>query len=219
MADFRALGLAAKQKCRAALQFRQMLNDLPQPRLNHVARSRLNLPRTKEAIVKELLASIPVPAKVVRHFAAITLAITACIALFADGERREAIGAEIKADRQRQELRTLDAERNGPQKIGAKQEFARGGGFGEESTGYGEDTSVDPAASSEPAMGSRQYRPQGQDISMMPPGYFNPGIGIPKAPQVAPIRPKPPKKVTPADIDRLMRVGEERAGPATQAGN
>lgn len=169
--------------------------------------------------MKELLASIPVPAKVVRHFAAITLAITACIALFADGERREAIGAEIKADRQRQELRTLDAERNGPQKIGAKQEFNRGNGFGIETTGTSEESSLDPAASSEPAMGSQQYRPQGQDTSMMPPGYFNPGIGMPEAPQVAPIRPKPPKKVTPADIDRLMRFGEERAGPAIQAGN
>lgn len=211
--------MAGTQNCRAALQSRAIMNDLPQPRFNHVARPRLNLQRPKGPIVKELLASIPVPAKVVRHFAAITLAITACIALFADGERREAIGAEIKADRQRQELRTLDAERNGPQKIGAKQEFTRGGGFGEESSGSGEDTSVDPASSSEPAMGSLQYRPQGQDTSMMPPGYFNPGIGIPKSPQVAPIRPKPPKKVTPADIERLMRVGEERAGPATQAGN
>jgi hypothetical protein len=169
--------------------------------------------------VKELLASIPVPAKVVRHFAAITLAITACIALFADGERREAIGAEIKADRQRQEMRTLDAERNGPQKIGAKQEFNRGGGFGQESSGSSEDSSVDPAAIGEPAMGPKQYQPQGQDTSMMPPGYFNPGVGLPKAPQVAPVRPKPPKKVTPADIERLMRVGEERAGAATQAGS
>ncbi len=169
--------------------------------------------------MKELLASIPVPAKVVRHFAAATLAITACIALFADGERREAIGAEIKADRQRQELRTLDAERNGPQKIGAKQEFNRGNGFGVESVQSAEDSSIDPAAIGEPAMGSKQYRPQGQDTSMMPPGYFNPGIGIPKGPQVAPTRLQPPKKVSPEDIERLMRVGEERAGPATQAGN
>ncbi|MEJ6009200.1 hypothetical protein [Novosphingobium aquae] len=219
MADSRGLGLAGKQKCRPSLQSRHILNDLPQPRFNHVTRPRLNLPGANRAIVKELLASIPVPAKVVRHFAAITLAITACIALFADGERREAIGAEIKADRQRQELRTLDAERNGPQKIGAKQEFNRGNGFGIETTGTSEESSLDPAASSEPAMGSQQYRPQGQDTSMMPPGYFNPGIGMPEAPQVAPIRPKPPKKVTPADIDRLMRFGEERAGPATQAGN
>ncbi len=169
--------------------------------------------------VKELLASIPVPAKVIRHFAAVTLAITACIALFADGERREAIGAEIKADRQRQELRTLDAERNGPQKIGAKEEFNRGNGFGAESAQSSEDTSIDPAANGEPAMGPKQYRPQGQDTTLMPPGYFNPGIGIPKGTQIAPARPLPPKKVTPADIERMMRAGEERAGPATQPGN
>lgn len=219
MADFCAVCPGPARKCRPALQYLRMLNDSPQPSLNHVTRPRLNLPRANGAIVKELLASIPVPAKVVRHFAAVTLAVTACIALFADGERREAIGAEIKADQQRQEMRALDAERNGPRKIGAKQEVTRGDGFGQESAGSSEESSVDPAAGGEPAMGSRQYRPQGQDVSMMPPGYFNPGIGMPKAPQVAPIHPKAPKKVTPADIERLMRSGEERAGTATQAGN
>ncbi len=219
MADFRALCPVHPLKCRVALQSRLILNDLTQPHFNHVTRPRLNLPRANGLIVKELLASIPVPAKVVRHFAAVTLAATACIALFADGERREAIGAEIKADRQRQELRTLEVERNGPQKIGAKQEFNRGGGFGVESAGSSEDSSIDPSAIGEPTMGPKQYQPQGQDTSMMPPGYFNPGIGLPKAPQVAPVRPMTPRKVTPADIERLMRVGEERAGPATQAGS
>lgn len=169
--------------------------------------------------MKELLPTIPVPAKVVRHFAAITLAITACIALFADGERREAIGAEIKADRQLQELRTLDAERNGPRKIGGDKEFNRGNGFGFENSIESADSSVDPAASGEPSAGSRQFRPQGQDTSMMPPGYFDPAAGMPKAPQVAPVRPKPDKKITPADIERLMRAGEERAGAATQTDN
>ncbi|MFM6830521.1 MAG: hypothetical protein ACKOVA_09370 [Novosphingobium sp.] len=169
--------------------------------------------------MKELLDSIPVPAKVVRHFAVVTLIITACIALFADGERREAIGAEIKADQQRQEMRALDAERNGPKKIGADAGINRGNGFGGEVSESSEESSVDPSASGEPVMGQKQYRPQGQDTSMMPPGYFDPAKGMPKGPQVAPVRPKPPKSVTPADLEILMRAGEERAGAATQTGN
>lgn len=172
-----------------------------------------------DALVKELLASIPVPAKVVRHFAAVTLVITACIALFADGEQREAIGAEIKADRQRQELRVLDAERNGPRKIGAERDYRRYGGFGSEGSGSGEQSSVNPDASGESAPGQRQYRPLGQDTSMMPPGYFNPSVGMPKGTQIAPARPVQAKKFTPADMERLRQAGEERAGPATGAGN
>jgi hypothetical protein len=168
--------------------------------------------------VKEILASIPVPAKMVRHFAVVTLVITACIALFADGERREAIGAEIRADQQRQQMRALDAERTGPRKIGAEKDVNRGSGFGEETSGSGGDTSVNPDSGGDGAMGPKQYRPQGQDTSMMPPGYFNPSAGLPKSAQIAPPRPKPLKRVTPADMERLRQMGEERAGPATQPG-
>ena len=195
-----------------------MLNDRPQPRLNHVTRPRLNLLCAIRRFVKELLASIPVPAKVVRHFAAVTLVITACIALFADGERREAIGAELRADQQRQEMRALDVERNGPRQISANAATRFGNGFGAETSGSSEETSVDPAVSGEPGTGSMQYRPLGQDTATMPPGYFDPAYGIPKAPQIGPVRPKPVKKITPADIERLMRAGEERAGPATKPG-
>lgn len=169
-------------------------------------------------IVKELLASIPVPAKVVRHFAAATLVITACIALFADGERREAIGAELRADQQRQEMRALDAQRNGPQKVGANAEVRRGNGFGEESSGSSGELSGDPVSTGESGIGSVQYRPTGQDAASMPPGFSNPALGIPQTPQIITAPPKPAMKVAPANAEKLLRAAEDRAGQATLAG-
>lgn len=194
-----------------------MLNALPKPPLNHITRPRLNLLRLNYLAVKELIESIPVPAKVVRHFAVVTLVITSCIALFADGERREAIGAEIRADQQRQQMRALDAQRNGPTKVGADRDLKGGHGFGEEGSGSGDETSVNPDGGGDTATGPKQYRAQGQDTSMMPPGYFNPSVGLPKGTQIAPQRPKPAKKVTPAEMERLRQMGEERAGPATRS--
>lgn len=168
--------------------------------------------------MKDLIASIPVPAKMYRHFATVTIVITACIALFADGERREAIGAEIKADQQRQEMRALDAQRNGPAKVGADRQFHSGGGWGSESGVSGEAGLVNPDQSGDAAPSTTHYRPVGQDMSSRPPGYFDPATGLPKAGQIAPPRPTAVKKVTPTDMERLREAGESRAGPATQAG-
>lgn len=168
--------------------------------------------------MKELLASIPVPAKMYRHFATITIVITACIALFADGERREAIGAEIRANQQRQEMRALDAQRNGPSKVGADRQVNRGAGFGSESGGSGDAGLVNPDQSGDSAPSVAQFRPIGQEVSSRPPGYFDPATGLPKAGQIAPPRPKAVKKVTPTDMERLREAGEARAGAATQAG-
>lgn len=167
--------------------------------------------------MKELLASIPVPAKMYRHFATITIAITACIALFADGERREAIGAEIRADQKRQEMRALDAQRNGPTKVGSNQLVERGNGFGEETTGDGDNGTIDVDKPSESGSAVAQFHPNG-DMSTKPPGYFNPGTGLPKGVQIAPGRPKTQKKVTPVDMQKINEAGENRAGAATQAG-
>lgn len=167
--------------------------------------------------MKELLASIPVPAKMYRHFATITIVITACIALFADGERREAIGAEIRADQKRQEMRALDAQRNGPTRLGGTEQFNRGSGFGEESSGGGDVGSINPEQGGEPGSPSAQFRPMGQDMTSRPPGYFDPATGLPKAGQIAPPRPKALKKVTPAEMEKLKNASESRAGAPTQA--
>jgi hypothetical protein len=92
--------------------------------------------------MKEIIASIPVPPKMYRHFAVITLLITACIAIFADGERREAMADEFAEQQQRQALREADATQNGPKKIVADPTFKRGGG------GFGSEGVADPGGSS-----------------------------------------------------------------------
>lgn len=194
-----------------------MLNALPKTDLNHVAGQGLTRLPLCVLTVKELLASIPVPGKMYRHFAMITIAITACIALFADGERREAIGAEIRDDQQRQELRALDAQRNGPTRIGSNPQVQRGNGFGEEGSGDGDEGSTDTDAPLETASVAAQFHPSG-DVSTKPPGYFDPAAGMPKGPQISPGVPKQPKKITPADMQKLISAGETRAGAATQAG-
>lgn len=151
-----------------------------------------------------------------RHFATITIVITACIALFADGERREAIGAEIRADQQRQAMRAADAQRNGPTKIGAERKVYSGSGFGEENSGSGGDTSINPDQS-EPGANPTQFRPTRHEVATMPPGYFDPATGLPKAGQIGRLPPKTEKKTTPYDLERLKNAGEARAGAATQA--
>lgn len=217
MAEFGASLRRCFCKCRTVLQSAKVLNARPKPLLNHALRPRLNLPRLYQAAVKELLASIPVPAKMYRHFATITIMITACIALFADGERREAIGAEIRADQKRQEMRALDAQRHGPTRLGGVEKSDRGSGFGVETSGDGDNGTTDVDMPSESGTTVAQFHPTG-DISTKPPGYFDPGAGLPKGPQIVPARPKQPKKVTPLDMQKINEAGETRAGAPTQAG-
>lgn len=53
--------------------------------------------------------TIPVSPKMYRHFAIITVALTACLAMFADGENRQTIEDHLSKKRQNQEM--VEAER------------------------------------------------------------------------------------------------------------
>ncbi len=48
--------------------------------------------------------AIPVTAKMYRHFAIVTVGITACLAMFADGENREAVHDSIVRQQQQQQM-------------------------------------------------------------------------------------------------------------------
>ncbi|MBV1916608.1 MAG: hypothetical protein KUG65_00875 [Sphingomonadaceae bacterium] len=48
---------------------------------------------------------IPVTPKMYRHFAMITLAITGCLAMFADGENRQAVEQHLSDQKQMQDMR------------------------------------------------------------------------------------------------------------------
>lgn len=62
--------------------------------------------------------SLPISPKMFRHFAIITVAITACVAMFADGEGREAVAAQIKERQQKNELLIAEAEKVGKRTVG-----------------------------------------------------------------------------------------------------
>lgn len=56
--------------------------------------------------------------KLYRHFAIITIAISGVIAMFADGDRRQAIADDIHQRQQQAELKKIDRDKFGPQQIG-----------------------------------------------------------------------------------------------------
>lgn len=62
----------------------------------------------------ETLGSLP---KIYRHFAVLTLAVTALMALFADGENRAAIAEEIQTRQQRAEMREANAKKFGKKEL------------------------------------------------------------------------------------------------------
>lgn len=65
------------------------------------------------------LAIAPVVnAKLYRHFAAVTFAITLCVALFANGEARQVVGDGVSNQQQAAKLRQTDAKKFGAKKIG-----------------------------------------------------------------------------------------------------
>lgn len=63
--------------------------------------------------------TLPIPPSLFRHFAMITIAITGCVALFADGESREAIAAEIETRTDRNDLLRAEADKLGNRKLKA----------------------------------------------------------------------------------------------------
>ena len=74
-----------------------------------------------------------VNAKVYRHFAAVTFAITLCVAMFANGEARQVVDEGVANQREASKLRQADAK-----KFGAKQMGDRRSGIGTRS-GFGSD--------------------------------------------------------------------------------
>ena len=84
------------------------------------------------------LATAPlVNTKHYRHFATVTIAITLCVALFANGEARQVVGERVNTERQAEKLRGANTA-----KFGAKQIGDRRTGIGTRS-GFG--TDYDPS--------------------------------------------------------------------------
>lgn len=84
-----------------------------------------------------MISKPPVPAKLYRHFAVVTVVLTATIALFADGEGREAVSGHIEQRQEDARIQRASQEITGPPRL-VRSEATLQGSFGNESdSGYG----------------------------------------------------------------------------------
>jgi hypothetical protein len=146
-----------------------------------------------------------------RHFAVVTVAITLLIALFADGENREAIGNELKAQQQQTEMRRAEAEKFGPKKLGGEKIPRRDGG------GWGDEGPVDPGGAAVSGSAITVTRENGdvEHASTYDQGVIGPGPQMMQAGgNVSKTGPLPPKRFRPTP---KQRAEMERAGLAAAA--
>lgn len=128
--------------------------------INHKLRPWINLSGPKVMVMRRIAPAIPVPKNMFRHFAVVTVLITACIALFADGERRDAIGAEIGAQKQKTAMVNAEAGSLGPNKTSTKKVYypAQGGGGDGDSNSGGGDPMVNPVGVTQHIADDGTYR-------------------------------------------------------------
>lgn len=160
--------------------------------------------------MKELLESIPIPPKIYRHFAVITMLITGCIAIFADTENRETISNEIDQQQQQAALRSADAKNQTPVKYDPNRNRTSGNGFGVEGAvePLGGDSGAGPISGRQGMKSAQAY-----GTNMLSPGMDG------KLPQAwTGPRVKPPKMPTADEKARFERAAEERAGAPTRTG-
>lgn len=175
---------------------------------------------------------MPVSPKMLRHFAAATVAITFCVAIFADGEGREAIAAQVEAREARTNLLEVEAGKLGTRRVGLHnlklpkegrahipfgQDVADGGGD------YG--APMDSAAGNDAGSGWTQAAPgvgpnnDGQRAQANPRGPAGPDgsiLGPPNLTNRAPRtrRPSRPPQPTEAQQAAVLAASRARSGRA-----
>ncbi len=82
----------------------------------------------------------PVPAKLYKHFAVVTVVLTAMIALFADGENREAIASHVEQREEQARIERASQEITGPPRLIRSEATLQGSfdGGGEFDSGFGQ---------------------------------------------------------------------------------
>lgn len=164
---------------------------------------------------------LPVSPKLFRHFAVITVVVTACVAMFADGEGREAIAAQV-AERQKQnELLVAEAKTVGQRTIGLKKikaskgavalanasidDFDTGGEFGAPMESAGGLSSYGDSMPSSPG-------PHGQIADSSPLSVLPPHARQTKRPTVA-----KPKRPSQEQLQQLMDASSRRSGASASS--
>lgn len=78
----------------------------------------------------------PIPYRMYRHFAVATVTLTACVAMFADGERREAISDHIEHKEREAELQRQSEAMFGQRELVRSKAAEDDGEFGSESSDF-----------------------------------------------------------------------------------
>lgn len=110
----------------------------------------------------------PVPVKLYKHFAVVTVVLTATIALFADGENREAVANHIEQREEQARLQRASQEITGRPRL-VRSEGTMQGSFGSESdSGFGQPMD-NPGVSADFSRGSRSTHLSRQPLPNMTP--------------------------------------------------
>ena len=149
------------------------------------------------------LAIAPVVnAKLYRHFAAVTFAITLCVALFANGEARQVVGDGVGNQQQAAKLREADARKFGVKQIGdRRQRIGTRSGFG---------TDYDPSygAASNPGGSRPDTRAHGESGER---GFGVDGVATGDPPKV--LSPDEMAQLTPAEQSAYLKRIRTQGAP------
>ena len=157
--------------------------------------------------------------KVYRHFAAITVIITACTAMFADGETTDAMAEQIAAREARNSLLMVESTKVGARhvkvaKLHLRNEKRSHFAFAPEMP---EDASNDGSSAYEFG-GSEIEAPRGlqQGLRSAPPGAGSPSPGMgPSRPSSArPRQARTPPRPNAAEMESLLAQSRARSGAA-----
>ncbi|GGD50117.1 hypothetical protein GRI62_06960 [Erythrobacter arachoides] len=160
------------------------------------------------------LSKPPIPLKMYKHFAVVTLTLTAGIAMFADSDNREAMAQQVEDHQQDAELGRASAERVGSGEL-ERRDLEGGGAFGNEDAGYGE-----PGMIVRPVGRSGGRRRPGATTRIAIPGYTPEQIAaLSEADYSRLVAALPPQQrfatdtaPSAADVTAIERASARRAG-------
>ncbi len=174
-------------------------------------------------VMRRAVPTIPVTPGMLRHFAVLTVAITGCLAMFADGENRQLVEDKLKARQAQNQALRAQAEKGATLRTVGGLKIAKG-------------TRVDHSGDSAPNSGSAPdgggtIDPSGRYAQMNPPPAAGPAYGAnpaysgqpgpateygPRAgnPEFYSRKPKAPPARTPSqeEIDAMMAASRARSG-------
>lgn len=159
--------------------------------------------------------TLPISPRLFRHFAVLTVAFTACVAMFADGEGREAVANELAARQKQNEMLIAEAAKVGTRTVGFDRSKASRGAVARanDSVGESDDLSdfgapMDNPVGSSDGGGGDSYAPSG------PPGVFGSGMGAGPMSALPPMARQRTAQgaAARAQFEKMLRESRQRTG-------